>query len=120
MSLNTDKILQNIQKEYEVREENFGVGNTVKVYVKIIEGKRERIQAFQGIVIDVHGSGTQRMFKVRKMVGQLGVERTFPLHGRSIQKIEVIKKGKVRRAKLFFLRGRIGKAAQLRPVKNVN
>ena len=117
MAINTGKILNDLQKEYKVREENFEVGNTVKVYIKIVEGKRERIQVFQGIVIDIHGSGTQRMFKVRKMVGQIGVERTFPLHGRSIQKIEVVKVGRVRRAKLYFLRGRIGKSAQLKTVQ---
>lgn len=117
MAINTGEILKNIQKEYEVRKPEFEVGNTVKVFVKIVEGKRERIQVFQGIVIDIHGSSTEQMFKVRKMVGQLGVERTFPVNGRNIQKIEVIKKGRVRRAKLFFLRGRIGKAAQLRPAK---
>lgn len=118
MGINAGEILGNIQKDFSVRDENFAVGNTVKVYVKIIEGKRERIQIFEGIVIDIHGSGTQRMFKVRKKVGQLGVERTFPLHSRVIQKIEVVKVGRIRRAKLFYLRDRIGKAAQLKAVQN--
>jgi large subunit ribosomal protein L19 len=117
MGMNTGEILQTIQKDYSVRDLNFGIGNTVKVYVKIIEGKRERIQIFEGTVIDIHGSGTETMFKVRKMVGQVGVERTFPLHSRAIQKIEAGRKGRVRRGKLYFLRNRIGKAAQLKAVK---
>ncbi|HOM37893.1 MAG TPA: 50S ribosomal protein L19 [Spirochaetota bacterium] len=114
--INRGEVLAKIEKEYMTKDENFKVGNTVKVYVKIIEGKKERIQVFEGIVIDIHGSGLNRMFKVRKMVGQIGVERTFPLHSPSIQKIEVVKTGTVRRAKLFYLRGRIGKASQLKNV----
>jgi len=118
VKINRGEILKSIQKQYTIRERNFDVGNTVKVFVKIIEGKRERIQIFEGIVIAIKGSGTEQTFKVRKMVGNLGVERTFPLQSRNIQKIEVIKVGKVRRAKIYFLRGRIGKAAQLKVVKN--
>lgn len=117
MGINAGEILKNIQEKYSVREQKFEVGDTVKVFIKIIEGKRERIQVFEGTVIDIHGSGTQKMFKVRKMVGQIGVERTFPLQSRAIQKIEVGRKGKVRRAKLFFLRNRIGKSAQLKAVR---
>ncbi len=117
MALNVGEILKDIQKGYEVRELDFQVGNTVKVHTKIVEGKRERIQIFEGIVIGIKGSGTELTFKVRKLVGSLGVERTFPLHSRLIQKIEVAKVGKKRRAKLYFLRERIGKSAQLKAVK---
>lgn len=118
MVINRGEILKNIQKQYSLREKNFGVGNTVKVFVKIIEGKRERIQIFEGIVIGIKGSGTEQTFKVRKMVGNIGVERTFPLQSRNIQKIEVVKEGRIRRAKLYFLRGRIGKASQLKSISN--
>jgi len=118
VAINRGEILKSIQKQYSLREKNFGVGNTVKVFVKIIEGKRERIQVYEGVVLSMKGSGTEQTFKVRKMVGNIGVERTFPMQSRNIQKIEVIKEGRIRRAKLYFLRGRIGKAAQLKSVSN--
>lgn len=118
MSMNIGEIVNSVEKDYNVREQNFKIGNTVKVYVKIIEGKRERIQIYEGIVISIKGAGSRKTFKVRKMVGNIGVERTFPLQSKSIQKIEVVKVGKVRRAKLFYLRTRIGKATQLNAVKN--
>lgn len=118
MGIDMGKILKEIGKEYEVREQNFEIGHTVKVFTKIVEGKRERIQIFEGTVIGIQGSGVEKSFKVRKMVGGLGVERTFPLQSRMIQKIEPGKKGKVRRAKLFYLRDRIGKKALLKPEKN--
>jgi large subunit ribosomal protein L19 len=114
MSMNIGAILDNVQKKYLIREKNFKVGSIVKIYFKIIEGKRERIQIFQGTVIDMHGSGNQEMVKVRKLVGEIGVERTFALHSPNIQKIEFIKQGRIRRAKLFYLRDRVGKKAQLK------
>ena len=86
----------------------FRVGDIVRVDVKIIEGKRERIQAFEGIVIKRHGSGVSETFTVRKVSYGVGVERTFPVHTPKIANITVIKKGKVRRAKLTFLRGLAG------------
>ena len=86
----------------------FRVGDTVRVDVKIIEGKRERIQTFEGIVIKRHGSGVSETFTVRKVSYGVGVERTFPVHTPKIANITVIKKGKVRRAKLTFLRGLAG------------
>ena len=118
--INRGMILANLEKDFKTREEDFKVGNTVRVYSKIIEGKKERIQIFEGIVIDIHGSGLNRMFNVRKIVGSIGVERTFPLQSPAIQKIEVVKTGKVRRAKLFYLRGRIGKASQLKNLVEEN
>ena len=86
----------------------FRVGDTVRVDVKIIEGKRERIQAFEGIVISIQGSGVGKNFIVRKISGGVGVERTFPIHSPKVAGITVIRRGKVRRAKLNFLKGMVG------------
>ncbi len=86
----------------------FRVGDTVRVDVKIIEGKRERIQAFEGVVVARKGGSVNETFTVRKMSSGIGVERTFPVHSPIINHIEVIRKGKVRRAKLTFLRGLVG------------
>lgn len=86
----------------------FRVGDTVRVDVKIIEGKRERIQAFEGVVIARRGGSVSETFTVRKMSSGIGVERTFPIHSPKIAKITVLRHGKVRRAKLNFLRGRVG------------
>jgi len=91
----------------------FRIGDTVDVHVKIIEGEKERIQLFNGIVIARKGSGVNEAFTVRRLVGNEGVERVFPLHSPSIDKIEVKKSGKVRRAKLYYLRDRVGKATRL-------
>jgi len=87
------------------------VGDTVRVYVKVVEGNRERTQVFQGLVIRIRGGGLRKTFTVRKVVAGEGVERIFPYHAPVIEKIEVIRRGKVRRAKLYYLRKRIGKAA---------
>ncbi|HAR62843.1 MAG: 50S ribosomal protein L19 [Candidatus Margulisiibacteriota bacterium] len=89
----------------------FHVGDTIKVYAKIIEGKKERIQFFQGIVIKMQNGSVQKTFSVRKVVGDVGVEKTFPLNSPKITKIEIITAGKVRRARLFYLRDRIGTKA---------
>ena len=86
----------------------FRVGDTVRVDVKIIEGKRERIQAFEGVVIARKGGSVSETFTVRKMSAGIGVERTFPIHSPKIAKITVVRRGKVRRAKLTFLRGMVG------------
>lgn len=88
----------------------FRVGDTVKVNVKIVEGKRERIQAFTGIVMAIQGSGVSKTFIVRKVSGGIGVERTFPFNSPKIDSIEVIRKGKVRRAKLNYIRNLKGQA----------
>ena len=87
----------------------FRVGDTVRVDVKIIEGKRERIQAFEGVVMSRKGSGLNETFTVRKISYGVGVERIFPVHCPSIDKVEVMRKGKVRRAKLYYLRDRVGR-----------
>ncbi|GAA0107318.1 50S ribosomal protein L19 [Clostridium tertium] len=93
---------------------NFNVGDTVKVYVKIKEGTRERVQMFEGTVIKKQNGGLRETFTVRRVAYGTGVERTFPMNSPSIDKMEVVRKGKVRRAKLFYLRDRVGKAAKVK------
>ena len=92
-------------------------GQTVRVDVKIKEGDKERIQAFEGIVVKVQGSGISQSFTVRKVSSGVGVERSFPVHSPIIDKITVIRKGKVRRARLYYLRNRSGKSAKLKEVR---
>ena len=92
----------------------FNVGDTVKVYGKIKEGNRERIQVFEGTVLKRQGGSNRETFTVRKNSNGVGVEKTWPLHSPSIDKIEVVRRGKVRRAKLNYLRGRIGKKAKVK------
>src|SRR4030042_88847 len=89
-------------------------GDTVKVSLKIVEGGKERIQTYQGVVIKLQGGGAGASFTVRRIAYGVGVERTFPLHSPRIEKVEIIRHGKVRRAKLFYLRGRSGKAARIK------
>jgi large subunit ribosomal protein L19 len=104
-----------LEKEFEKNKfPNFKAGDTIKVHIKVVEAQKERIQVFQGTVIQVKGGGTGKTFTVRKISGGMGVERIFPYHSPSITKIEVIRQGKTRRAKLFYLRQRKGKAAQVK------
>jgi large subunit ribosomal protein L19 len=91
----------------------FRPGDTVKVHVRVVEGNKERIQMFQGVVIARKGGGTRESFMVRKISGGVGVERIFPLHSPTIDKVEVVRRGKVRRAKLYYLRDLRGKAARI-------
>lgn len=93
---------------------DFRVGDTVKVHAKVIEGNRERIQVYEGTVIKRQNSGARETFTVRKNSNGVGVEKTWPLHSPIVDKIEVVRKGKVRRAKLFYLRKRVGKAAKVK------
>ena len=93
---------------------DFRAGDTVKVHVRVIEGTRSRVQIFQGVVIRRHGDGVRETFTVRKVSFGVGVERTFPVHSPIIAKIEVVSRGDVRRAKLYYLRGRTGKAAKIK------
>ena len=93
---------------------DFRAGDTVKVHVKVIEGSRSRVQVFQGVVIRVHGSGIGRTFTVRKVSFGVGVERTFPLHSPIFEKVEVLTRGDVRRAKLYYLRNLRGKKAKIK------
>ncbi len=92
----------------------FSPGDKVKVHVKVVEGGRERSQAFEGVVIRRQGSGARETFTVRRVTFGIGVERIFPVHSPSITKIEVVRKGRVRRAKLYYLRKRTGKAARIK------
>ncbi len=91
----------------------FAPGDSVKVHVRVVEGTRERVQVFEGVVIRRQGSGVRETFTVRKLSFGVGVERTFPLHSPVLAQIEVVTRGDVRRAKLYYLRGRVGKAAKV-------
>ena len=95
----------------------FRPGDTVKVHVKVVEGTRERIQVFEGVVIKRRGGGISETFTVRKVSYGVGVERTFPVHTPKIAKLEVIRRGKVRRAKLYYLRNLRGKAARIKEIR---
>ncbi len=94
----------------------FRVGDTVKVFVKVIEGTKERLQAFEGVCIARKNGSIRETFTVRRLASGVGVERTFPLHSPKIDHIEVVRRGKVRRAKLYYLRGRTGKAAKIKQI----
>lgn len=119
MNIQEEEKLNSIIKEIEdaqMKSEvaDFKAGDTVKVYARIIEGTRERIQVFEGVVIKRQGGSNRETFTVRKKSSGVGVERTWPLHSPRVEKIEVVRRGKVRRAKLFYLRNRIGKAAKVK------
>ncbi len=106
------KEIESAQLKAEVP--SFNVGDTVKVYAKIKEGNRERIQVFEGTVLKRQGGSTRETFTVRKNSNGIGVEKTWPLHSPNVEKVEVVRYGKVRRAKLNYLRGRVGKAAKVK------
>ncbi len=95
----------------------FKPGDTVRVHVKVKEGNKERIQVFEGVVIARSGGGVRETFTVRKISYGVGVERIFPIHSPSVEKIEVVRRGRVRRAKLYYLRERTGKAARIRELR---
>ncbi len=112
-------IIKAIEEEYKIAEKHkFNIGDTIDVHVKIKEGNRERIQIFTGTVIKRQNSGLNETFTVRKISNGIGVERTFPMHSPKIAKVEVKRQGKVRRAKLYYLRDRVGKAAKTKEKKN--
>lgn len=122
MGMNTEKkekTMSNIIRELE-REQlrtdlpRIRVGDTVRVFVKVVEGNRERLQNFEGTIIKIQGGGLRRSFTVRRISYGVGVERTFPYHSPRIGKIEVVRHGRVRRAKLFYLRNRVGKASKIK------
>ena len=106
------KKIEDAQLKAEVPE--FRVGDTAKVYAKIKEGNRERIQVFEGTVLKRQGGGARETFTVRKNSNGIGVEKTWPLHSPSVERVEVVRRGKVRRAKLNYLRGRVGKRAKVK------
>ena len=116
--------MSNIIKEIEAEQlkatvDQFEVGDTVKVYGKIKEGNRERIQVFEGVVLKRQGGSNRETFTVRKTSNGIGVEKTWPLHSPNVEKIEVVRKGKVRRAKLNYLRDRVGKKAKVKVFEGV-
>ena len=113
--------MNDIIKEIEAAQlkdsvDEFAVGDTVKVYGKIKEGNRERVQVFEGIVLKRQGGSSRETFTVRKTSGGIGVEKTWPLHSPNVEKVDIVRRGKVRRAKLTYLRGRIGKAAKVKEI----
>ncbi len=108
-------LIKTITEEYEKNDiPEFSVGDTVKVHVKIKEGNRERIQIFEGYVLKKQNGGISETFTVRRIASGVGVEKTFPLHSPRIEKIELVRKGDVRRAKLNYMRERTGKAARIK------
>ncbi len=109
-----DKLRELVEDQFRTDLPKFKAGDRVKVYVKVIEGDKERIQPFEGDVIAIRGAGISRTFTVRKISSGVGVERIFPLNSPKIQKIEVLREGKVRRAKLYYLRNLSGKAARIK------
>ena len=109
-------ILTAITNEYKKTDiPAFSVGDTIKVHIKIKEGSRERIQVFEGFVLKKQNGGVSETFTVRRIASGVGVEKTFPLHSPKIDKIEIVKRDKVRRAKLNYMRERTGKAAKIKP-----
>ena len=115
-------LLDHVEKEHLKIETNlpaFAVGDTVDVHTKIVEGEKERVQIFAGIVIMKKGAGINETFTVRRIVNNEGVERIFPIHSPFVQKVVVKRSGETRRAKLFYLRDRVGKATRLAEVKKV-
>lgn len=109
MDLNT---VVEIQPNPAIAE--FGVGDTVRVSAKVVEGDKERLQAFEGVVIKRHNAGTSTNFTVRRIAHGVGVERTFLIYSPRVEKVDLVRQGKVRRAKLYYLRGRTGKAARIK------
>ena len=106
------KAIEDAQLKSDVAD--FNVGDTVKVYAKVIEGSRERIQVYEGTVLKRQNGGARETFTVRKLSNGVGVEKTWPLHSPIVEKIEIVRLGKVRRAKLNYLRDRVGKAAKVK------
>ncbi|MDR1904326.1 MAG: 50S ribosomal protein L19 [Treponema sp.] len=110
--MNEIKSIEAAQMKSKLDE--FKVGDTVKVHFKIVEGKNERIQIYEGLVIAMKNSGIGKTFTVRKNSYGVGVERVFPIHSPRVDKVEVVRPGKVRRAKLYYIRGKVGKAAKIK------
>ncbi len=111
-------LMKVVEQEYMRKDiPPFRPGDTVRVHVKVVEGGRERVQVFEGTVIRRRGSGLNETFTVRRISYGVGVERTFPVHSPRLEKIEVVRRGRVRRARLYYLRERVGKAARIRERK---
>ncbi len=113
--MDTQKIIESVSKD-SIKSDipRFDIGDTINVHVRIVEGDKERVQVFQGTLISRKGAGINEMITVRRVVGDVGVERTFPINSPLIAKFEVVRRGDARRAKLYFLRDRVGKSRRLR------
>jgi large subunit ribosomal protein L19 len=112
-----EELIKLVQNQHTVENRpDFKAGDTLDVHVRIAEGDKERIQVFRGVCIQRRGAGATETFTVRKISSGIGVERIFPLHSPAIEKVEVLRRGKVRRARLFYLREKIGKKARIREV----
>ena len=109
-----EKIQAFVSEQLKTEVPQFGIGDGVKVYIRITEGEKERIQLFEGTVIARHGGGISETFTVRRVSYGVGVEKTFPIHSPNVDKIVVFRRAKVRRAKLYYLRDRVGKAAKVK------
>ena len=109
-----EKIQAFVNEQLKTEVPQFGIGDGVKVYIRIVEGEKTRTQLFEGTVIARHGGGISETFTVRRVSYGVGVEKTFPLHSPNVEKIEVFRRAKVRRAKLYYLRSRVGKAAKVK------
>lgn len=108
-------IIRDLEREAIKKDlPSFNVGDTVRVSIRITEGKRDRLQVFGGLVIKKQGGGVSERFTVRKLSGNVGVEKTFPMHSPKVEEIEVVRHGKARRARLFYIRDRVGKSAKVR------
>src|SRR5512132_3223005 len=109
-----NELIQSVERRQLRQLPDFRVGDRVRVHFQVIEGQRRRTQVFEGVVLKIQGKGARRTFTVRKLSFGVGVERTFPVHSPKIEKIEVAARGEVRRAKLYYLRGRVGRRARVR------
>ena len=109
-----DKIQAFVNEQLKSELPQFGIGDGVKVYIRIVEGEKTRTQLFEGTVIAKHGGGISETFTVRRVSYGVGVEKTFPIHSPNVEKVEVYREAKVRRAKLYYLRSRVGKAAKVK------
>ena len=112
-----EKIQAFVNEQLKTEVPQFNIGDSVKVYIRIAEGEKTRTQMFDGTVIAKHGGGISETFTVRRVSYGVGVEKTFPIHSPNVEKVEVYRVGKVRRAKLYYLRGRVGKAAKVKEKK---
>ena len=112
-----DKVAVVEREQIKAKIPVFTSGDTVRVHLKVVEGGRERVQAFEGVVIGRKSGGVRETFTVRRISHGVGVERTFPLHSPRIERIDVIRKGKVRQAKLYYLRGKIGREARIKEMR---
>ena len=109
-----DKIQAFVNEQLKTDVPKFGIGDGVKVYIRITEGEKSRIQLFEGTVIAKHGGGISETFTVRRVSYSVGVEKTFPIHSPNVVKVDIVRSGVVRRAKLYYLRDRVGKASKVK------